>query len=377
MKKRYLPLAFMISTALVACGTNDGTSVDTSSVKESIDYGTPSLSNENYVHIFGRHEFKSNGDLYMSFTGCGIEFKVDVKEETNSISISLSNALNGYDEQFLDVIIDGELVERSRLVSSTTNVEVASDLSIGVHLIRVIKANEVNSTTVTLKDLTLVGCDYTLLEKEYEKRVEFYGDSITCGYGVLGTTAEGFKTSTEDAYYGYPYMTADQLGYDYSVVSRSGISLAMNAFNSEYYFRHLYPTVDGINEFGVEGYKVDVAVINLGTNDNTKFNTFDSNTQLTKVEEFYNQYKDLAQNIKDANPDCKFVLCYNMMTNFNAYLVTALEGVCNYLNAEYDECAYMQEFTIDYGGSDGHPGKTAHERNANILSEFIEGIMEE
>ena len=58
---------------------------------------------------------------------------------------------------------------------------------------------------------------------ESDLRIEFIGDSITCGYGVEGKTAyEGFKTTTENFMKSYAYLTAQKLGAEYSAVCYSG-----------------------------------------------------------------------------------------------------------------------------------------------------------
>ena len=59
--------------------------------------------------------------------------------------------------------------------------------------------------------------------KEREFKIEFVGDSITCGYGVDDPVKEHhFKTSTEDATKTYAFKTAQALNADWSFVSVSG-----------------------------------------------------------------------------------------------------------------------------------------------------------
>ena len=52
-----------------------------------------------------------------------------------------------------------------------------------------------------------------------ERRIEFIGDSITCGYGTGAEKGnEMFKPSTEDSSDAYAAVAADLLGADYITV---------------------------------------------------------------------------------------------------------------------------------------------------------------
>ena len=58
---------------------------------------------------------------------------------------------------------------------------------------------------------------------EKELKLEFIGESITCGYGIDDEDENHhFQTATEDATRAYAYKTAMALDADYSLVSYSG-----------------------------------------------------------------------------------------------------------------------------------------------------------
>ena len=59
-----------------------------------------------------------------------------------------------------------------------------------------------------------------------ERKIEFIGNSITCGYGVEDTDrADHFQDETCNHYYTYANLTAQALGAIHQVVARSGIGV--------------------------------------------------------------------------------------------------------------------------------------------------------
>jgi lysophospholipase L1-like esterase len=60
------------------------------------------------------------------------------------------------------------------------------------------------------------------------RRLLFFGDSVTCGYGVDGQYPCGFSVSTESAAHSYAGRVADFLGADATMVAWSGRGLLRN-----------------------------------------------------------------------------------------------------------------------------------------------------
>ena len=61
------------------------------------------------------------------------------------------------------------------------------------------------------------------------RKIEFIGDSMTCGYGVEATDEkEKFADETENHYYTYAALTARALKAQHVVVARSGIGIYRN-----------------------------------------------------------------------------------------------------------------------------------------------------
>lgn len=380
MMKKLLILLFAI--ALCSCGStpsknsNNNEPSDKAS-EETVDL-TPSITNENMIHYLGRHEVKKDS-VYFAFSGAGFEIKVNVKENENSVIGFISSIVTQYGPtQYAYVYVDGvEPSEKLHIAGALQSYELVTNLSLGEHIIRFVKLDEA-FTSITLNDLDFIGCEWVRFDKKYEKRIGFYGDSITCGYGTDGTTSEGFGLNTENFGHTYAYTCASELDYDYTVVAQSGLSICMNSWGSEIYFKDIYKTIDNTEEYDHHNDPVDIAVIALGTNDNTKFSTYTADEQKEKVELIYQGYIEIAEMMKEVNLNTQFFFIYDLMLFQNGLITTAIKGTTLYLNDKYgDGTAYMLEFTPDHAGSGAHPGAIASMNDGRILAEFIKNPYEE
>ncbi|MDB4952637.1 MAG: hypothetical protein JWO36_206 [Myxococcales bacterium] len=101
--------------------------------------------------------------------------------------------------------------------------------------------------------------------------VEMIGDSITCGYGVLGVGPTcGFTAATEAETHAWGSFAATRLGAAHVSIAYSGIGMSRNGDGStsdtmpERYLRTFAD--DGASTWAFS-YSPDVIVIDLGTND--------------------------------------------------------------------------------------------------------------
>src|SRR6185437_9930940 len=101
--------------------------------------------------------------------------------------------------------------------------------------------------------------------------IEFVGDSITCGYGVLGPDQSScFSNDTEAETRGWAALTAQAFGAAHSAIAYSGKGVIRNNGGDT---TELMPVlfertlVDAADAWGFTSYTPDVVVIDLGTND--------------------------------------------------------------------------------------------------------------
>lgn len=101
--------------------------------------------------------------------------------------------------------------------------------------------------------------------------IEFIGDSITCGYGVLGTSATcDFSAETEAETLGWATLAADALDAAHASIAYSGLGMYRNNggdSNNTIPIRYDRALVESSTPTWDWSYTPDVIVINLGTND--------------------------------------------------------------------------------------------------------------
>ena len=72
------------------------------------------------------------------------------------------------------------------------------------------------------------GCSLVKSDALPERKIEFIGNSITCGYGVESITKEDpFEDETENHYMTYATLTAKALNAQHTAIARSGIGVSL------------------------------------------------------------------------------------------------------------------------------------------------------
>ena len=224
------------------------------------------------------------------------------------------------------------------------------------------------------------------------RKIEFVGNSITCGYGNEGYDKfEHFEYETENHYYSYASITARSLGAQHWVVARSGIGAYRN-YNGpktgnpesnmpvqyEYTGYALHPGFRQEATFLSEKwdfsrYQPDVVCVNLGTNDLST-----NNYDLTLLKQ---GYQKLYQMVREHNPQAKIVLLTGSML-YNQEQREAqqlLNEVMNEARQAGDKEVFrfdMTQIMSDEGyGNDWHPNIRQDEKMASELTPFLRELM--
>ncbi len=107
------------------------------------------------------------------------------------------------------------------------------------------------------------------------RRIEFIGNSITSGYGVLGDSSNcSFSPQTDEAAMSYAAQVARDLDADYHLISYSGRGVVRNYGDSNRTSVNPMPVLygrtccfDSTMKWNFNSWVPQVVVINLGTND--------------------------------------------------------------------------------------------------------------
>jgi lysophospholipase L1-like esterase len=221
----------------------------------------PSLA---LVHFVGRFDTRGPEGARFSWPGSAIAATFD----GTGVEVKLEDT--GAD--LFSVVVDGGAATTLATSRGTGTYSLASGLAGGRHSVVLTKRTE--SLVGVVRYLGLMAHAGALVPSPdpFSRRIEYVGDSITCGYGDLGDDATcGFSPRTEDETRAYGALTAADLHAEQTVVAYSGIGLMRNHDGST---KDLMPVRfertladDPTSRWTFEGPPPDVVVIGLGTND--------------------------------------------------------------------------------------------------------------
>ncbi len=212
-------------------------------------------------------------------------------------------------------------------------------------------------------------------EPKPELKMEFIGNSITCGYGIEDENPEhDFSYDTENHTLTYAYKTARALNADFNVVARSGIGMYRNygspkegdtkTMPLEYDYTILY---NHDYEWDHSKFHPDIICINLGTND-----TSENNYDIALYEQ---HYRDFLKHLRELHPKAKIVLLTGAMLQDQA--LTDVKASLDKLASE-DELVYRFDMSPQTGelgyGASWHPSARQADRMADELIPFLKGL---
>ena len=335
---------------------------------------------DGYVKPLGRTVFE-NGVRWFSMSGSGIEFLCDGDSVTvtcrvyNSQYITYNHRprvvafVNG--EQKQDVVLDGE------------SEDITLDLTEydGDCTVKLVKASEGTYSTVGVSSISAFAKGDICPSPRGAMKIEFLGDSITCGYGLDAGNYGSFSTRTENFTETYAFLAAEKLGADAAAVSFSGYGVLTgfpsNGMANDYvifkYYENSLVNCDDISAgqyWNFSGNANDLVVINLGTNDASYCYTEDRRNS------FVDEYKRLLSLVRLREPNA-YILC--VLGDMNNSLYSSIErAVSEYRDDTYDsrvKCATLSFEMGTYGSViDGHPTKESNALAAQTLVSEIRAL---
>lgn len=349
-------------------------------------YPTYNINNEN-VKLVGRY-YLNEGNCWCSLSGSGAEFIYCGEKLVLTFTADGARDIDGSRAR-VAVYIDGERVLDEMLDKKTESFTVYEGERKAID-VKIVKLSEVTSSLFAINPITVAEGDYILPAEEKPHRIEFIGDSITCGYGVDDEDRNHhFSTSTEDVTRAWAYKTAELLDADYSIFSYSGWGV-YSGYTTDSQTRNAdscvprvydytgfsYQQFDGgvapqDVEWDFSAFIPDVVVINLGTNDSTYCDTPDKN------EEFSEAYCDFIEKIRKRNPDA-YIFCV-LGTMGDAMFANIEEAVERYISETGDvkvSTIHLPNQSEAQGiAADWHPTEATHSIAARKVADKISEIL--
>ncbi len=326
-----------------------------------------------------------------SFAHSGISIRM--RFEGDSIDVRLRDFGNGEMPVYYNVIIDNNEPFLLETLPGDHEYVLARNLSEGEHSVELFKRVEscLGGYTNAGKGAFLgfrIKANKKVLPPIFKPyRIEFIGDSITCGYGneISTMTPEYFQftSENENAYNAWGAVAARMLNAEYMSVAYSGRGIYRNwADDPGLTIPEIYDLVlpDEANSpiWNVSRYIPDITVINLGTNDMSE-----GAKDIADIKRHYkNAFEDFLTVLRSHYPQTAFIIAvgpmlsdiypdgYNALTDTIAALTTIIE----LRKQTGDDLLYLLQLEEQSPpwGEDWHPTTSVHYRMAEELVHFID-----
>ena len=342
-----------------------------------------------YGNVVGR-PVKVGSALYLEPSASNFTISGELSGDVY-LTVMHSHGINDENEPGLFVQIDGGDGVYFDLDTfyTTQTLKIASGLKAGEHTIEVSKSVDSKNGGLYIYSVSYSG-QLTNTEAKTRK-IQFVGDSITAGFGVvtassdpLGIVTDGTYTNKTYSYYSYANTVADTLNAEYYSIANGGwyFSSSESADIENKSITRIYDEQSMLIELGEydhSAWQPDVVVINLGTNDATLKDS-DGNLVVT-AEQYITDVAAMIDQVRNANPDAKIIWAYGAMGetsnmpsgSLTDWIVAAIDAY----NADKDaamQVSYVQLPTYQ-DGLWSHPSVAGQKAIGEALAAEIAALM--
>jgi hypothetical protein len=203
-----------------------------------------------------------------------------------------------------------------------------------------------------------------------DRKIEFIGNSITCGYGNDGSDipcGKGEWYDHHNAWMSYGARTARALKAQWHLTAVSGIGLIHSCCKMTITMPEVFDRIDNRGNQGDWDFKLyqpDVVTVCLGQNDGIQDSTA-----------FCGAYVKFVAHLRQVYPGARIVLLTSPMGNaeLTAVLKRYIGGVIRGLG---DVRVSSFFFSKQWGkGCEGHPDMNEHLEIARELTAYLQGLM--
>lgn len=329
-------------------------------------------SHDTHIHYMGRVIMQdeaaelswSGTTLKINFKGTGV--KATLRDE------------KGYN--YFNVIVDNQVVGVIQPDSTQKEYTLASGLANTNHTLELFKRTEWAMGKTWFYEFSLDAGSQVLPAPQTKKhKIEFFGNSITCGYAIEDTTGKDRGTAPyENGYKSYAAITARHFDAEFYNTSRSGIGILVSwdpLIMPELYYRA--DATDAESHWDFAKYTPDVVVINLFQNDSWIVKLPDNNqfkarfgTKAPTDDQIIKAYKDFVKTIRGKYPKAQIICALGSMdatkegAPWPGYIQKAVSQIGD---KNISVCIFP------YKNMPGHPSAKEQQAMADQLIAFIDG----
>lgn len=303
-----------------------------------------------------------NDKVLLSQTASGIKFKANCNGD---LIFYVTTAANGY----MDIIVDDNYdnVTRVAVSSKKTKYQQELGLSEGEHIITLLKATEWSQNNlITLSAVSIFGEKANAKPASRPHRIEFYGDSLTSGYGNFNKEKGSifYTWDCQDGGQTYATFLSNKLNAEWAIASASGFGvLGGHSDHTSLYSKFFdYSVVNSTDaskniKWSRSNFDADLIIINYGTNDDTR-----AKKEGLDIDAFVAECGKIITAMRADNPDVKILWNIGMASiSDSSDVVKALKTVASTYNIDFYKCPAKAN------GGDGHPTIEDHKYHAENL----------
>ena len=309
-------------------------------------------------------------ELHWSGTSVKVQF-----EGTSIQALLQDNSGDNY----YNILIDNALVAIIRPDSIKKYYHLASNMSAGKHTVEIFKRTEWSKGKTYFYGFKInYGGKITPKQKYKQKKMEFYGNSITSGYAIEDLSGGDSPDSTfTNNYLSYAAITARNYGAAYQCICKSGIGITISwdsLIMPEIYNR-LDPT-DAASLWDFKNYQPDVVVVNLFQNDSWLVKLPDHiefkrrfGNKVPDDAYLINAYQEFIAKLRKQYPNAHIINALGSMdaakegSKWRMYIETAVTNLKD---------NKMYTHFMPYIPASTHPSIQDHEEMAESLIQFID-----
>lgn len=345
---------FMIAFAMLSCKQQQETKI---------------LFNNAQLSYEGRIRYTSDAAV-LSWPGTSVSINFSGTEIKGEFSESDTG-------NYYNVILDGKIISKQHFDTGRKLYTLASGLENKEHYLQLFKRTEWDKGSTSFYSFSGNGLKISAPSPKPKRKIEFYGNSISCGYAIEDHTADSPVGFYENNYDAYPALTARHFNAQYQCIAKSGIGITISWF--PLIMKEMYDRLDATDstiKWDFKNYTPDVVVINLLQNDYwlTKMTdhpqySFRFAAQKPTDAFIIGEYKSFVQSIRNKYPAAK-IIC--MLGNMDITSKdSAWPGYVAQATQQLNDSNVLTLF-VPYKNTAGHPKTSEQKILADSLIAFIE-----
>lgn len=283
---------------------------------------------------------------------------------------------------YYNVIIDNDSVIVVRPSNSKSWITLAEGLDEGTHTLELSKRTEWDHGGTQFFGFKITNGKVLNPRKQKQQKIEFYGNSITAGYGIQDYSGKDRPDSIfTNNYLTYGALTARHFNAEYHCTAKGGIGIMVSWFPQ--IMPEVYNRINPQDEnsfWDFSKYQPQIVVINLFQNDSWIVNIANHEsfkqrfgTEKPSESQIIDAYQTFVQSIRNNYPNAAIVCTLGSMdiTKEGSLWPSYVSKAVEMLN---DTMIYT--YYMPYKDTPGHPKVEENEVMAKGLIQFIENNIE-